>query len=32
MKKEKLGEWFYTGMSIVMMIVMFAFIHYNFIA
>lgn len=32
MKKEKLGEWFYTAMSIVMTIVMFAFIHYNFIA
>jgi hypothetical protein len=32
MKKEKYSEWFYTGMSVVMMAIMFAFIHYNFIA
>jgi type IV secretory pathway TrbL component len=32
MKKEKYSEWFYTAMSVVMMIAMYAFIHYNFIA
>lgn len=29
MNKEKLGEWIYTGLSIIMMAVLFAFIHYS---
>lgn len=32
MNKEKLSEWIYTGLSIIMMAIMFAFIHHNFIA
>jgi len=30
MNKEKLSEWIYTGLSVVMMAVMFAFIAYAF--